>query len=348
MLLIALRDLQFRKRRFVVSTVAVGLVFALTLVLAALASSFDREVQATLDTVGADTYLVAAGATGPFIGAAPLPKTAADGLDDVPGIERASGIAFRTLVLDDDARTRINGFGVEPGGVGSPAPNEGRGLEANGEAVVDQRVPAGIGETLTIAGSQFTVVGLLHDSTLIGGGPNAFLTLEDLDKVGFAGAPIITAVAVKGRPSGVPPDFEVVDRAGAVDDLVRPLDAAKGALQFMSVLLWLVAGTIMGSVVYLSASERIRDFAALKAMGVHTGSIIGGLALQSLIVCLIASVLATGLGFLLAPVFPIPVQIQGSAVATLPVIAAVIGVLASGAAARRAVGVDPSVAFGAA
>lgn len=348
MLLISLRDLQFRRRRFLVSTIAVALVFALTLVLAALAASFDLEVDRTLTDLGADGYLVAQGATGPFVGAAPLPKAAVDELGAVEGVQRADGIAFRTLVLDDAKRTRINGFGVVPGGVGSPNVAQGRALAANGEIVLDSRVATPLGGTITVAGKPFTVVGKLTSSTLIGGGSNGFMTLEDFDTVGFAGAPVITAIAVRGMPVTAPPNLKVIDRAAAVDDLVRPLDSAKGALQFMSILLWAVAGCIMGSVVYLSAAERIKDFAALKAMGVSTSSILAGLSLQALIVCVVSSFLAALLALGLAPAFPIPVELQPVTVASLPPIAAVIGVLSSAVAARRAVAVDPSAAFGSA
>jgi putative ABC transport system permease protein len=53
-------------------------------------------------------------------------------------------------------------------------------------------------------------------------------------------------------------------------------------------------------------------------------------------------VLSLGLG----PLFPIPVVVPTSAFVLLPVIAVVIGLLASVAGMRRAVTVDPALAFG--
>ena len=46
----------------------------------------------------------------------------------------------------------------------------------------------------------------------------------------------------------------------------------------IAVLLWIVAALIVGSVIYLSALERTRDFAVFKAVGVSTRSVIAGLA----------------------------------------------------------------------
>jgi putative ABC transport system permease protein len=48
---------------------------------------------------------------------------------------------------------------------------------------------------------------------------------------------------------------------------------------------------------------------------------------------------------LLAPAFPLPVTIETSAYLVLPAIAVIIGSLASLAALRRAVSVDPAIAF---
>ena len=83
----------------------------------------------------------------------------------------------------------------------------------------------------------------------------------------------------------------MIDRAGAVDDLMRPMTAAVGAITFMAVLLWVVAALIVGSVIYLSALERTRDFAVLKAVGVSTRAVLAGLCLQAVIVAVVAAVL---------------------------------------------------------
>jgi putative ABC transport system permease protein len=49
---------------------------------------------------------------------------------------------------------------------------------------------------------------------------------------------------------------------------------------------------------------------------------------------------------LLAPMFPMTVVVPAGAYLALPVVALVIGLLASAAGLRRAVSVDPALAFG--
>jgi putative ABC transport system permease protein len=124
------------------------------------------------------------------------------------------------------------------------------------------------------------------------------------------------------------------------------MNAAEGALTMLSVLLWIVAALIVGSVIYLSALERTRDFAVLKAVGVSTRSVLAGLCLQAVIIAVLAAVLGGLLSLVLVPVFPMRVVVPTSAFLLLPVTAVLIGLLASAAGLRRAVSIDPALAFG--
>ncbi len=61
MLIAALRDLQWRRRRFAIAVVGTGLVFAMTLVLTGLANGFRVEAQRTVDALGLDAFMIKAG-----------------------------------------------------------------------------------------------------------------------------------------------------------------------------------------------------------------------------------------------------------------------------------------------
>ena len=61
MLLAALRDLQWRRRRFVIAIVGTSLVFAMTLVLTGLSNGLGKvEADNTVDSLGIDEYLIKA------------------------------------------------------------------------------------------------------------------------------------------------------------------------------------------------------------------------------------------------------------------------------------------------
>ena len=107
-----------------------------------------------------------------------------------------------------------------------------------------------------------------------------------------------------------------------------------------------MAAGIIGSIVYLSALERQREFAVLKATGAANRSLLVGLALQAVLLSATAAVLAAGIARLLAPAFPFTVEIPPLALARLLGVAVLIGLVASAAGLRRAVGVQPALAFG--
>ena len=61
MLRAALRDLQWRWKRFVIAMIGVALVFAMGLIMTALTASFSLETGRTLHSIGAERWAVAIG-----------------------------------------------------------------------------------------------------------------------------------------------------------------------------------------------------------------------------------------------------------------------------------------------
>ena len=203
-----------------------------------------------------------------------------------------------------------------------------------------------IGEDLQAGAHTLRIVGIVPNSTALAKTPNIFLTTEGLQQLAYNGQPMITSIGIIGTPRQLPDGYQTVDRAAGVNDLLRPLKVAVSAITIVALLLWIVAVLIVGSLVYLSALERLRDFAVFKAIGVPTRSIMAGLALQAVVVALLAAAMGVVLAQLLAPLFPMIVVVPMKAYLALPVIAILIGLLASVAGLRRAVAVDPALAFG--
>ena len=343
MLIAALRDLQWRKRRFVIAIVGTGLVFAMTLVLTGLAYGFKVEATRTVDSLGLDGFLVKTGATGPFLGSSAFPATKLQ----VPGVDIAVPLVYGSATTPDgDSARSVNVFGAPERGPGIPAMESGRPPTEPHEAAVSSTMHRSIGETVEVGTRNLQIVGIVDDSTALAGQPNVFLTVAGAQKLLFSGQSLISSIGVKGMPARAPSGFKLVDRAGAIDDLLRALKGARQAMTLMAGLLWVVAALIVGSMIYMSALERTRDFAVFKAVGVPTRSILGGLAMQAVIVAVLAALLGGVLSVLLGPLFPMRVDIPRAAFLLLPVVAITIGVLASLAGLRRAVTVDPALAFG--
>lgn len=347
MLTAALRDLQWRKRRFVIAIIGTGLVFAMTLVLTGLANGFRVEADRTVDSLGLDSYVIKSGAAGPFVGSAPFPPTDLERVARSPGVTVAVPMVYGSTTIPDRGSSRnVNVFGVPENGPGMPAVSQGRAPNNPGEIAVSSTMRRGVGQDLEIGSRTLRIVGIVDDSTLLARQANVFLTVTGAQQLLFSGQALISAIGIRGTLARAPDGYRVVDRAGAIEDLVRPLKGARTSISLMASLLWVVAALIVGSMIYISALERVRDFAVFKAVGVSTLSILAGLAVQAIVVALLAALLGGVVSVLLGPLFPMRVDIPTVAFVLLPVIAVVIGLLASVAGLRRAITVDPAVAFG--
>ena len=202
------------------------------------------------------------------------------------------------------------------------------------------------GDELQIGSKTLRIVGLVHHSTALARQANAFLTVAGAQQLLFSGQPLISAIGLRGTPQSLVQGYRIIDREGAIDDMERPLTGAKLAISYLADLLWVVAALIVGSLIYLSALERTRDFAVFKAIGVPTGAVLAGLALQAIVVAVLAAAIGALLSLVLGPMFPMLCAVPTSAFLLLPVLAVGIGLLASAAGLRRAVRVDPALAFG--
>jgi putative ABC transport system permease protein len=129
-------------------------------------------------------------------------------------------------------------------------------------------------------------------------------------------------------------------------DSLSSLSSAVTSIQNSRSMMWVVAAIIIAALIYVSALQRVRDFAVLKALGSSSASLFASLCLQAVIVTLLAAALGTALSTVMTGVFSQPVSVPGSAYATLPIVAVAVGVVASLVALRRATGADPVAAFG--
>jgi putative ABC transport system permease protein len=343
---VALRDLQWRRRRFIIAVLATSLVFGMTLLMTGVNASLYNEGRRIVAALGADAWLVADGASGPFTTSTPIPAAAADQVAATPGVVRADPLVILHSTMRLPAVRDVNLIGAPPGGLIAPPLATGRAVAAPGEAVADTALGLRPGDRVELSGRQFEVVGLADRVTYYFGTPTLFLALQDAQALAFDGQPLAVAIVTQGIPRSAPPGLEVLSNRQARVDLERPLASGTQSIAFINALLWLVAAGIIGSIVYLSALERQREFAVFKATGASNRSLLVGLALQAVVLSAAAAVLAVGIARLLAPGFPFTIEIPLQAFPRLLGVAVLVGLVASAAGLRRAVGVQPALAFG--
>lgn len=338
-----LRDLQYRTRRLLVVVLGTGVVFALLLLMTGLAQQFQREPETTVNGFGAARWIVPAGATGAFTSAATIDESVAAELTGTPRADPLV-VARHAMVLPSELMDVVIA-GFVDGGLGEPRVTKGDGV-SDGAVVVDDTAGVAVGETLRIGSKSFTVAGLTRDESLFAGMPMVFMTLRDAQDLVYKGAPRVTAVLTDRVPTSLPEGVSALTPAQVINDARRPLENAISSIDLIRMLLWGVSALIIGGMVFLSAMERRRDFAVMKAAGASTRWILGGVAIQGVLIALAAAVLALGLQALLAPVFPMKVRITAATMIQLPVVAVIVALLAGGGGLRQVARIDPAAAFG--
>ena len=346
MLSITLHDLQYRSRQFIIAVAGAGLVFAMTLLLAGLAQGFSTEIDNTVNGIGGSTWVVSSGTPGRIAALSPLPASALIAVDGAPGVHRAAPVVIAPQAANVGAATKsVALVGYVPGVLGSPAVTAGRSVHDPGEAVVDTRLGVPIGGQFVVGGRQLKVVGTVSGDSLLGGVADAWVSLGDAQTVAFGGRSLISAVVVDGTPTRLPPGLKVLSPSQIQTSSLSAMSAGVSSIKNSRTFMWVIAAVIVAALVYVSALERTRDFAVLKALGSTSRSLFFGLATQAVLVALIAAALAAVVANFLKGLFAQPVDIPGNAFVILPLSAVVVGMLASLVALRRAVAVDPAAAF---
>jgi putative ABC transport system permease protein len=344
--LISLRDLQWRRRRFAIGVVATSLVFALGLVLSGVKASFDNEIRRTVNSFGADVWLLKAGSLGPFTAPRPMSASRVEEVRRLPGVKRADPVVVLGGTTTTPSKRNLNMVGVVPGGVGSPQGAVGRKLAEPGAAIADDSLGLDVGDRLVLNGANLHVIDVTHGMTYFAGIPRVTVSLRLAQRLGLDDQRLVTAIVTQGSPTTVPRNFALLGNGEVKQDLERPVKPAKETISLIRVLLWIVASGIIGAIVYLSVLERVGDFAVLKAIGVSGRDLLGGLLLQAVLLSLLSALLAVVLQAAIAPAVAMSVEVSTVSFLTLPLIAVLVGALASFLGLRRALAVDPALAFG--
>lgn len=348
MLALTFADLYFRARQFSIAVVGAGLVLAMGLLLAGLVGGFSAELSQTVGGTGADHWVLSENAGGRIGAMAVFPES------DVADLSHSAGVSEAApLVLVPQQVAKVSGrpvtvvlAGVTPGELGDPTPSAGHPLTGNGQVVVDGTVGAPIGSHIVLGSRSLTVVGQTDGRTLFGGIPLVYLTVPDAQALVMGGRPLVTAALLRGVPAHVPPGLVAYGMDDVEQRSLASLASATSSINNSKLLMWAVAAIIIAALLYVSALQRVRDFAVLKALGASSAALFGSLAAQAVVVTLAAAAFGFVVSHFMGAMFAQPISVPLSAYAYLPLVAVIVGLLSSLVALRRVTGADPAAAFG--
>lgn len=348
MFLMTLRDLQYRAKRVGLVTVLVALVLTLLYLMTGLVNQLQQEPGRTVAGIDASTWIVADGVSGPFTSVSVLPLSLADAFADVGA--QPIVVSRGSLSSDGVEATEIVLVGHVPAALGQPTITNGEPIAGPGDIVVDESLDRSLGDIVQVGPAEFTVVGETSDSTVLAGQALVFVDLAAAQQLTFQSTEVASGFVATGEPGSAPPDVlssvAVLSDHEVADDALGPIESAVSSIDLIRILLWFVAAIVMGAVIYLTALERERDFAVLKAVGASGASLGSGLAIQAVVVALIASVVGAIAAKLIEPVFPLPVSIPASALLTVPLVAVLVGLASAMIGVRKVNRTDPAEAFG--
>ena len=341
-LVLTLRDLRHRLVRFVIITFVSGLVFAMLFLMNGIVAQFHREPAETTRSFGADRWLMGSGVTGPFTSISPMSIYAGEGMASE---QRAPFVLAITTMRREGRAREVVIVGHDASGLAAPRVVDGRASRAVGEIVTDRTAGAAIGSQVEISNHPFTVVGHTRHATVLAGLPLVYVSLREAQDTVFSNKDIVSGFLLRGHVGSPMPGTVLLTNAEIAKDTFHPLAKAVTAINLVRGLLWIIAAILVGAVVYLSAMERHRDFAVLKAVGSADRKLAGGLAIQAVLVALVAVAVGSVLQMLLKPAFPLRIAVPAADYVRLPVLAVAAALVAAAAGMRRVVRTDPATAF---
>jgi len=374
---LALADIRHRLGRFLLTCVGLGLLMGVALSMVGIYQGVVAEALALSRSLRADLWVVEAGTRGPFAEASRIPGDVREMVQRVPGVAAAGAITLLTA----EAQTtrgliRVQIMGHEPGRPGGPAAiADGRSLGgARYELVVDQRSGLRPGDTVTIGGDRYRIVGTTRGLVSSGGDPLMFVHLRDSQELQFKLAPPASrraqaAGAAVGGTDTVNATIAWLHpaaSAGQVADTIRRwkhlsaltdaeqselltrsvVQRARVQLGMFTVILLFVSAVIIALIIYTMTMDKLREIATLKLIGAPDRMIVGLVMQQTLLLGGVAYGAAVALVFAARDVFPRTVALGLTEVAAMAGVIGAICLLSSILSIRVALRIEPQQALG--
>lgn len=294
---VAWRDLRFARGRFLLIATVVALISVLVGFLSGLTGGLAAQNVSGILGFGADRVVLGASAPGasPTYADSTITVKQVSAWKDAPRVRSVMALGVsQTRAESDGERVAVAIFATADGALGAPTSESDIALSAPAAA----QLGAGLGDTVTIAETDFTV-------TAIGGDdwyshtPVVRTTLEDWQslhtRIGGTGD-TATALLVTGDADWSAIDASAQTSSQSVIGSLTLLPAFRseiGSLALIVALLFGISALVIGAFFTVWTMQRRGDVAILKALGATNGALVRDALGQALVV-LIAGTLVGG------------------------------------------------------
>ena len=314
---IAWRNIAGERRRWLVSTGALGLAAMLVIFLEGTTRWVTNSATAYVDHTGAHLVVAQNGVDDLLFAQSAFPEATMTQVSLLPGVASvASVVGVNGVVSVHGTHLPVYLIGFQAGQAGGPWKVEAGSDRPQGSEVVLDRgfaraANVHVGDTLPLFGHDLKVVGTSAE-TDAAGDFFMFVPLDLAKSIAGPGAVSYGLVRVSSG-SAVDDVASRINQVAGVHALTRPVLAANDRAMITTsfaqpvqivAIVGLVAGVLIaGIVLYTATVEHSRDYAVLKAVGATGGVVYGSALLQSAVLTIFGILLGWGLAAALAAAF---------------------------------------------
>ncbi len=186
---LAIKDVQRHLGKFVVTTVGVGLLLAIVLIMNGMYRGNISDGIWMIKHTKADLWVVQRGRGGPFNEQSSLPAALYHSVASVPGVRSADPFityAVQRPIAGKSQQFTVVGYDVFGGAGGPSGIVAGQTItQAHYEAVADRKLGMHLGQKFHLGVEDYTVVGLVSGAVDAGGNPLLYLSFPDAQQVLF-------------------------------------------------------------------------------------------------------------------------------------------------------------------
>ncbi|MFQ5794913.1 MAG: ABC transporter permease [Candidatus Bipolaricaulia bacterium] len=322
---LAVRNIRYRRRRSVLTTV--GIFIGITAVVALI--SIGQGMQLTIDEefskIGYNTLMVFPGLEAGFQGGLPL-ISISFGEADVDTVQRVAGVEevqtglFKVAEVDDGFSQVIGASQRVIDMLGGLELTNGRMFRGGFEVVLGNELAKdlnrSIGETLTIEGKAFEVVGVLKRTGNPQNDVSIFLAIEAVqalfDSPGEASmivaqaardadiAAVVTTITEALTQTRGRRDFNIQTAEQLKSRVERILGYVQAFLAGLAGISLLVGGVGVMNTMYTAVLERTREIGVMKAVGAKGDQILALFLIESGLLGIIGGIIGVVVGLALS------------------------------------------------
>ena len=367
-----LKDMRYRQARVILTTLGITVLISLILLLGGIMNGMRIQARQYVESTGADLWISAEGSGGAFIGFSLVVEEYMAFLNAGQGLvpDSASPLVFaQARPTVDGKSTKAIVVGYKLGQLGGPKQAiEGRMFTASNfedyrpedpvpyEVVVDEKMGLEIGQQISLSNEKVRVVGKAKSLMFVLDTPLLFMDVRIAQKLLLGNTPHVNMMIANVNKNL--PLVEVTDNYDALETIeARTLKQTLGniieyyvdepmkAVQFLRVMLWLAAGILVGMITYVTMLEKTQEIGVLKAIGGSNGYVMGLLLKQVVLISTVGVLLGLSLSYVFAAAAPIFVKINFVESIIVALISFIVCCGSGYLAARKAITVDPMIAF---